>query len=406
MDGLYAAVLYYVVQRRANRRALDWWETSYAGILCPGAEPGMQRFDEMLADIGQGEVIRNFFSAYHRFLNGGGTRQTHGDPGTAAEDGILIDRTGFPRCSRLPCTAVSNRSGGIQEEVRLLYAVQRRTGLPLFYRYVPGGDADTFVRGSTVQDLRDSGVSLRWALVEDGCGTAPGADAWVEEDIPLITEVGANQRIFKEAVSRFRGTLVSPDNIVIHNKRMYHIVETPCAAGGKKGRKACGYLCLDESRYMAEQRSILAEAGDSGPIRKETVRDLNLAGVFMLVSTRRIDRGQISALYFAGDQIEEIFELSRQYVQGIPFCSVTEQVFQGHLLLTFIAAVIHRLLADALSGTGDTPQDVIAGAHDVQCLVHDGELRVNAVPERVAAHFQQLNIPIPDSIPLRTGRIG
>lgn len=79
-------------------------------------------------------------------------------------DGIWIDSTGLPNSVRMPITAVSNHNGEINEEVRLIYVMQRGTGIPFYMRYVTGNIIDI----TTMNDLKAVGVDIKFAIMDAG----------------------------------------------------------------------------------------------------------------------------------------------------------------------------------------------------------------------------------------------
>ena len=133
-DTLLALLSYYILSPHANSHAQDWWELTYARFLYPNAQMASQRISEALADIGSEDAKRRFFKEYFRFLE---TYETGGDDeSNGIDDGVLIDSSGLPNSIRFPLTAINNHNGIISEEIRLIYVVQQRTGMPLFFRYV------------------------------------------------------------------------------------------------------------------------------------------------------------------------------------------------------------------------------------------------------------------------------
>ena len=91
-----------------------------------------QRISDALADIGSEDAKRCFFKEYYRFLEKTGSKADNAPNGV--EDGILIDSSGLPNSIRFPLTAVNTHNGVVSEEVRLIYVIQQRTGLPLFFQ--------------------------------------------------------------------------------------------------------------------------------------------------------------------------------------------------------------------------------------------------------------------------------
>lgn len=58
----------------------------------------------------------------------------HYDP----DRNLLIDSSGLPNGIHMPLTNTNVHKGKVSREVWLIFVVQRKTGLPLFYQAVPG----------------------------------------------------------------------------------------------------------------------------------------------------------------------------------------------------------------------------------------------------------------------------
>ena len=157
-DTMKALLAFYILTSHANCHAEDWWELTYARYLYPKAQMASQRISEALADIGSEDAKRSFFRQYIKFLEAS-------NPTPASEgidDGILIDSSGLPNAVHFPLTAVKNHNGVISQEVRLIYVVQQRTGMPLFFRYVAGNVIDVSTITRTIAELKANGTEINF----------------------------------------------------------------------------------------------------------------------------------------------------------------------------------------------------------------------------------------------------
>jgi len=174
-DTLHALLAYYILSPLANSHAEDWWELTYARYLYPKAQMSSQRISDALTDIGSEDAKRSFFAEYYRFLE---KTKDQNEPETpyGIDGGILIDSSGLPNAIHFPLTAVNNHNGKISEEVRLIYVVQQRTGLPLFFRYVAGNVIDVSTLTRTIAELKANGINTKFAILDAGYYTGVNAD--------------------------------------------------------------------------------------------------------------------------------------------------------------------------------------------------------------------------------------
>ena len=110
----------------------------FSKYLYPGAGLDSRRISEFLESLGREENYRAFFPLHITYV----MNQVKDDKG------ILIDSTGVPNSIHFPLTAISNHNGKINNEMRLIAVVQKSTGMPLYFRYIPGNiiDVNTIVR--------------------------------------------------------------------------------------------------------------------------------------------------------------------------------------------------------------------------------------------------------------------
>lgn len=401
MDTLYSLLQYYVTQSRSNFHAQSWWNLSYAKLMYPNAQMQPRCISEMLSGIGSEETQKTFFAQYIKFLCSEQAQNPQESNGIV-NDGILIDSSGLPNISRLPCAAIKTHNGDVKKDVRLIYVIQQHTGLPLYFQYVSDSGIDTRAISKAVSELRNNSIDTKWALVDAGYYTGSNADALFSEGISFAARVGANHPIFREAVAKAIDTLRSSKNMVIYENRLYYIADIECMIGANVDHKAYGYLCLDENMWHAEQIAYLASSDYDGVIDQEARDELAEKGLFMLVSTRKLKKDDVLSLYYTRDQVENVFEIDEQCADIASVYYQTEETFRGHLLMTFITSVIHKLLSNALCKAGHSVMDVLTAAHDLQCLVYDGEVLPNDAQSEITDPFRILNIDIPDSIPLST----
>ena len=125
-DTLRTVIFYYLLSRRANSHAADWYELSYTKNLFPNAAVSSRRISEALAEIGTEESKRAFFAAYYAFVkNRSKAREkvcraeavdlAAGSDGIdCGSDGILIDSTGLQNSAHYTGTALRKYSGLIK----------------------------------------------------------------------------------------------------------------------------------------------------------------------------------------------------------------------------------------------------------------------------------------------------
>ena len=207
-------------------------------------------------------------------------------------------------------------------------------------------------------------------------------------------------RIYKQAVGEHLGTLESKENLVRHNKRLVYIKCVPCMVGQKEDRPAYAYLCKDLTMKHELQRHLVERADDENLSSDEIYDAMQSHGVFMLVSSRRISKDNILPLYCTRDQVEKIFELCKQGAKILPLNVETEATFRGHLMMTFMAAVMLKMMSDKLKGTSLTTESMFAILHEQHATIYDNELITTEPVRKMNEAYKAFDIKCPETLPL------
>jgi hypothetical protein len=361
-DTLYAMICYYVLCSSANCHADSWWEGNYARILYPDANLSSQRISDFLAAVGDEGAQRNFFREYLPHLAGDALECAN----------ILIDSTGLPNGIHFPMTAISNHNGEISNEIRLIYVTQQKTGLPIYFRYCPGNVIDTSTLIRTITELKELGINTKFAILDAGYYDDANIEAMYREKISFVSRLRGNRKLYKELVSEHIPTIESRENLISYNSRYAYIKPVECEL--VKNRAAYAYVGLDIDRKGSESRKLFARAKAQDMSDGEVFDRISRQGVFILVSSRRIAKDRILPTYYARQQIEQVFDIGKNYADMTPLRVHGENTFRGHLLLTFIATVIMKKIQDKLITSAYNPISLFMNMRNQKCKVYDDRI--------------------------------
>ena len=400
-DTLRALLAYYCIASYSNRLALFWWNHSYARILYPKAQLASQRISETLEDLGSEETKRLFFKAYYKKLlvsPGKKRAQEYEMDDDTSDDGILIDSTGLPNCCSLPITAISNHNGQISEEVRLIYVVQQSTGLPLFFRYIAGNIIDATTIKTTVAELKAYGVNTKFAILDAGYYNHKNADALIDAGISFITRMHSGFTVYEEVFSEYRSTLESEENLVTFNGRIVYVKCVPCKIGEKGDHDAYAYLCLDCTMKREEEYSLSQRMTDDNLTSHEIHRKRSEHGIFMLIATRRISKNNLLPLYYTRNQVEDIFKLCKGSCKILPINVESEITLRGHLLMTFLATVVMKRLAERLEQQECTIEMLFMALNEHRAHIYEDCIVVNETTKIMNKIYKLFRFKIPTTI--------
>ena len=405
-DSVRGLLAYYILCNHANQHAQDWYELTFAKYLYPKAQLSSQRISDLLKDIGSEGAKRDFFKAYSLYLDKhGDLALPESEESCENRDGILIDSTGLPNSCHLPITAVNNHNGTVSNEIRLIYAIQQKTGLPLFFRYVAGNiiDASTIVR--TIAELKANGINTKFAILDAGYYNHVNADTLLNAGISFLSRLDNHFSLYKTIIEQYRPNLEVKENLGNYNGRHLYIKPVDCTIGKENKKDGYAYLCLDLKKRRITEEKLEERSKDQDLTNDEFFNDMTKQGIFILISSRKISKDKLISLYYTRDRIEKIFEIDKSYTKLLPLQIESEDTFRGHLMMTFMAVVIYKLLSDKLKTTPLTLESVFLNLHEQHALIYEDQLITSEPVKKMNEAYKAIGIKCPVSIPLN-GEIG
>jgi hypothetical protein len=393
-DTLLSLIFYRILtDRKANCYAQTWWQGNYASILFPKAKLVSQRISEFLAEVGSERVQRQFFCEYFRIL--------YGDK---AGTGILIDSSGLPNASKMSVTQISNHNGDITQEARLIYVIDRITGMPIYFRYCPGNIVDVSTLCTTLSELRQYSIAVDYAIVDAGYCSETNIRELIDNKVRFLTRLAPNRTLFKEVAKEQLPSLMTCANALRYGNRLLYIKKVLVNIYDNAG---FAYIGVDvDSRNQQIKRAAFA-AMDDKLSSEDADRRMSSLGVFMIISSEDIDTADILPLYYTRQQIEQVFDLGKNNIDLVPIRIQNEDTFRGHLMLTFLATVlIQRLQRDILAKRGKrdktNPEGSFFTLRNQKCKVYVDEVIPQEAVKCINDIYKLFKIKCPVSIPIIT----
>lgn len=324
-DTLLALVLHNMLWSEARQYSEDFWLSSYARIAYPNARLKPQRISEFLAELGGEAVYRRFFENYLAYIVRKSKTKRHS---------ILIDSTGLPNDSHMELTAMNIHNGVKSNEIRLILAIDRKTGYPLYFRYVKGNILDVNSLANTISELSSYQIEVDHCILDAGyyCGeNIEDLDYW---KIPYLLRLRAGNTAYRDLVDLHLDGLVAYENRVVYGDRVVFI---KCVPVGFHGSKAFAYVAIDLDRQSDERRRIYKQPPGDFKSNAERDEKLRNCGAFILVSKLKIGVNELLPLYYSRQAIEQTFDFEKNYANLLPLRIHSEPTFRGHVLISFMA---------------------------------------------------------------------
>lgn len=330
----------------------------------------------------------------------------YGNDGAA---GILVDSTGVPNATKMDITQISNHNGDINREVRLIYVIDRDNGMPIYFRYVAGNIIDVSTLITTVSELAQYGVSVSHAILDAGYFSEKNAAELFESGIPFMTRLAPNKTVFKDAANGSLDDLMSQEYAYRYGERLVFIKKVPVNVWS---HEAYVYLCIDEDMYLMQHKKTILNALDDKKDTRETDTTLKRIGTFAILTSEEISEeiseDKLLPMYYTRQQVEQVFNISKNYADLLPIRVQSEQAFAGHLLVCFMAtAIIQKLQQELLKRRSKkakslNAESILGYLRNQMCKVYKDYAIPQEPRKEINAIYDIFKVHVPYKIPLTT----
>ena len=257
-------------------------------------------------------------------------------------------------------------------------------------------DVSTITR--TIAELKANGVNTKFAILDAGYYTGINADVLLDAGISFMARMKSSFKVYQNAVKDHLKKLESKENAVLFNKCLVYIKCIPCKIGQKENRPAYAYLCKDMTMHNEEQKHAIERANDENLSGADIFDDLQKQGVFVLITTRKVTKEKLLPLYYMRDQVEKIFELCKQGGKILPINVENENTLRGHLMMTFMASAILKMMSEKLKKTSLTTETMFMNLHEQHAIVYDREFVTTEPVKKMNDAYKAFKIQCPVTI--------
>lgn len=397
-DTLHAMILFYILSGLANCDAIHWYEGSITRLLYPRANLTSQRISDFLAAIGKPEKQMCFQKAYIDFV------MKHYSP----DKNILIDSSGLPNSIHFPLTAKNIHNGKLSNEIRLIFVVQKSTGLPVYYRAVPGNIVDVSTLSRIFLHLDSMGIEIESCILDAGYNSGDNLDLFYEDHkckIGYITRIGSGDKAFKKMTAEELGSIEKKENFVKYEDRYLFIVKKQVMVGSKKDNPAWMYLGLDCNRMSDEQHKLLKRAQKNSLSIDEVYDAMQSEGLFGILSGKDYSCEEILPAYYQRQAAEQIFDFAKNYTKLLPLRTNNTETFNGHLLLSYIASCAVKMIQMKLKTADLFFGSRLACLRNQKCTIYPNRIVTDEPQKEANDSYKAMGISCPASIPMKDGKL-
>ena len=394
-DTLLSLVLHKMLWKDSNLYAQDFWRTSYCRIAFPNAKLASQRVSEFLESVGDEVLVRNFFSVYLAHI-----REKTGN----SSHSILIDSTGLPNDCLMDITAKNVHNGVASNEVRLILVMDRKSGYPLYFRYVKGTIVDVSTLTTTINEVKRYGVNIEHCILDAGYCSADNFEQLNSAKIPFVIRLKAGNDVYAKLIKDNINGLDTLDNSVVYGNRAVFIKRVQLEFHGSP---SFAYVSIDHAEQSKQRERILMKPLSAFKSIEERVEKYRNCGVFVIISKLAVDVSEILPLYYSRQAIEQVFDFGKNYANLLPLRTHDEATFRGHLLISFMATIaimtIDKLFLQANPKSKKPKLNFIYARsclRQMKCEVYSD--KIIAIEPDAASNMvlQALKVNVPKTLPL------
>jgi transposase len=378
-----ALVLHRLLTDRPNVDANFWYNGTFIKILCPNAKLDSRRISEYLAKIGSQKFHDTFFTQY---LNNLYTKDK--------SCSILIDSTGLQNDIKIQYTQISNHNGQINNEARLIYVIDRKTKMPIYYRLIAGNIIDVSTLKKILDDLKLYDIDVNFAILDAGYYSEDNIKQLFANKINFITRLIGNRLIYKELVASNYDKIIHIKNKNIHAGRLIHVLKQKF---NLFGHTMYAYISIDHKRMYEEVLRLgLNSVNAKNTSIEELETERKTAGLFIIISSIDIDINEILPFYYQRQTIEQIFDVSKNHVSLLPVRCHNLETFNGHLLISFIATITYLVINNKFNHIQYNALNIFSIFHYLFCDIKGDTISIHELNKDMKEIMKMLNISVSD----------
>jgi transposase len=330
-ESLMPLVLYKLTHDAASMAIKDWLQESYAQFLYPNVNLDSPRIRELLKEIGKEKYWRIFFDKYFQFLQK-----------ESSLDCALIDSSGLPDATQSALSQICNHAGKVNREIRLIVVLDKNSGYPIYFKYVPGDIADQITLQHIFDEMDAYDIDVTSAIMDAGYSNEADLRYLYDRDVAFVTRFIPNGKIYKKIIENDIDDIDDAIHHVWKDER--RIKAKRVEVNDMAGMKLYAYICKDLVEAHRGQVHLFNNfTGGEAELREmEEIRAiLRKRGIIVLLSSIKLPPNKILPFYYDRQDIDQIFDFAINDVDRVPLRERSEATLRGHFLIVFMATISH-----------------------------------------------------------------
>ncbi|MGC8483897.1 MAG: transposase [Thermodesulfobium sp.] len=379
VDEIILLCIYKLSYPSAMTYLKSWYVGNYVSRLFPGIAVESQRISEYLKKIGNENNLRKFFTKYLQLSY-------------QAKDTLLIDTTALPNQVHMPITSWGKVENQIEKTIRFLFVVDKRTGKPLYFRYLPGQIPDVSVLSNTIRELCHYDVSEPIAILDAGFVSTANLSELKSHNIKFLTRLRSGTRIYNDLLKKHVKDIEAVKNAYKYEKRVVYIKKSEIEMAGIS---LYAYVVLDPITKAEKSTKFLANVLDDSVMTNVDLEfELMKKGVFVLISSIDIEPAELLYLYYERQKVEQLFGFLKDDLDILPLRVHGEETLKGYLFISFISLAVYVEMREKLKGKYSF-EDSLIHLRNLKCKIYGSDEIIGERTKQQREVFEYLGIRLP-----------
>lgn len=388
-DTLMALVMHRLLDCHPDTHASSFFEQTYTSILYPKGDLSSQAISELLAKLGRDELRRDFHRRYIEMTRPEGKSV-----------GVLFDGPGLPNDMKSPIAALSDPGNGAVNQIRLIYVVDRESFNPIYYRVIHGDVVDIITLQEIFDELKSLNVNIDYSVLDVGYNSESNLEELYSLGIDFMTRLISNSCLYKELLAQNCDNMIQSSNRLVYNNQLLFMTINKIKL--PNNRTAYAYIGIDISKNNEITNNFSLGENPNKPMSNDEYEmKFKTAGMFVMISSLKIDIKDVIPYYYSCQTIEQIFDTNKNYARFLPLSVHSLETFNGHLLLSFITTIVYFKLQKICHKQKFNAIDCITELRGITCGVYNDHLHIYEPTAKQKEILKMLKIQLPTRLPLR-----
>lgn len=240
------------------------------------------------------------------------------------------------------------------------------------------------------------GVKTSFALIDAGYYSKSNIKELYAKNISFLTRLPAGRVLYKTLIAKHSSSLEDVANYVVYGKRVLYV---KCVEVDLFGHGGFAYVCCDVRRKGDELTKVLLAAKEDKLSLEEIDVQCLGAGKFVLLSSERFLCEEVLPLYYMRQGAENLFGVSKCFLDLLPLRTHCVETFRGYLMLNFVCLLVYFELKSLL-GDEFSVEEALLELSNLFCCIYESVVVVCEPTRRMKRVCELLGVVLPKTLKL------